>query len=223
MMHVQFSDIIKEKSQGLSLTLIEANKIKVQPSTEFFNSEFKALEKELRQKFKNTTPSENEIISATRKMYRSAGWEPTKYRPSSEALVRRILQGKGLYKINNIVDFANLVSAKYHIPLGLYDLNKIKGNIYFDIGKPDETYQGLSKPVIRAEGKLILRDDIGVFGNPTADSMRTSIQNETESVLTIFFVGAGISKKNYIAEMTNKLIEYYSSITNPENIISFNC
>ena len=214
---IHLSKKIVDKIPSISFGLIEATQIKVNQSDEYFEQELKKLENEIQQKFEHSLPSENEIISATRRMYRSAGWEPTKYRPSSEALVRRFLKGKGLYKINNVVDFANLVSARYHIPLGLYDIEKIKGEIFIDIGEVGEVYQGISKPVIHAEGKLILRDDEGVFGNPTADSLRTSIQSDCSKVLTVFFIGANI-QRTYINEMINNLVKYYSLITSRENI-----
>lgn len=216
---IHSSKLILEKNPGISFGLIEASNVRVESSSHFFTSELDLLEKEIQQKFINSAPSENDIISATRKMYRSAGWEPTKYRPSSEALVRRLIKGNGLYSINNVVDFANLVSAKFHIPLGLYDLAKICGDIIFDIGKEGEVYEGLSKPIIHAQGKLILRDDQGVFGNPTADSLRTSIRKDSSHILTIFFIGPAIPKI-HITKMIETLTRYYETITQRKNIQS---
>ena len=219
MRNIRFSESIVQKNPNISLGLVIAKKARVENSSDYFEAELTLLEKDLQEKFAASAPSENEIISATRRMYRSAGWEPTKYRPSSEALVRRLIKGKGLYKINNVVDFANLVSARYHIPLGLYDLEKIQGEITMDIGIEGEVYQGISKPVINAGGKIILRDDEGVFGNPTADSLRTSIQKETSQILTLFFIAQGISK-GYITKMINHLILYYNLIADGNQIRS---
>ncbi len=216
---IHFSKLIAKKNPNISLGLVEAEKVRVEKSTGFFETELTLLEKDLQEKFADSPPSEDAIISATRRMYRSAGWEPTKYRPSSEALVRRLIKGKGLYSINNVVDFANLVSARYHIPLGLYDLEKIRGDIYIDIGAEGATYKGISKPVINAGGKIILRDDNGVFGNPTADSLRTSIQKNSAQILTLFFIAQNISK-DYVTKMINHLISYYSTLTNGKNITS---
>ena len=214
---IHFSNSLKDRNPNIFFGLIEVSEVSVAASRDHFDNELSLLESELQDKFCDSAPSENGVISATRRMYRSAGWEPTKYRPSSEALLRRLIKGSGLYKINNVVDYANLVSARYHIPLGLYDLEKIKGEIFIDIGQEGETYQGISKPLINASGKIILRDDQGVFGNPTADSLRTSIQKETTDVLTVFFVGPGIAQ-SYVDTMIDKLISYYALFSNPSTI-----
>ncbi len=199
---------IVSRIDGLKFGIIDAENVKVCDNDEKFDKIFEELEAETHLKFANTRPSENEIVSHVRRMYRRIGWEPTKYRPSSEALVRRILQGKGLYRINNFVDYGNLVSAKYHLPLGLYDVDKIVGDIVVDVGKVGESYQGISKPVIHAEGKMILRDEAGIFGNPTADSLRTSITDETTQVLAVFFCPPEVSDE-HLKKTLNTLSEYY--------------
>jgi DNA/RNA-binding domain of Phe-tRNA-synthetase-like protein len=142
-------------------------------------------------------------------MYRRIGWEPTQYRPSSEALVRRILKGKGLYRINNLVDYGNIVSASFFLSMGLYDFDKIEGNIVLDVGKPSEEYEGISKSRIHAEGKLILRDSRGIFGNPTADSLRTSITLNTKRALALFFCPPEVSD-DYINSTLASLATHYN-------------
>jgi len=206
------SEIISDKIKSLKLGLLQADNIRVAPGDALFESELEKLEKELKSKFNNRAPSENRIVSATRRMYRQVGWEPTKYRPSSEALVRRIIQGKGLYRINNLVDYGNLVSARFHIPMGLYDLDKITGNIWIDIGRENESYEGISRDQITATGKIILRDDLGVFGNPTADSKRTSILGGTRKILAVFFISADIGQ-DYAWQTLNSLKHFYSLFT----------
>lgn len=209
---IRLSNLIREKIPNISFGCIQAIDTQVINDDPAFPKELIALQEEIRKKFSEIAPSQNPIISATRRMYRSAGWEPTKYRPSSEALVRRILNQKDLYRINNFVDYGNLVSARYHIPMGLYDLDKIKGEIILNIGGENEYYQGLSKSKISATGKLILRDDLGIFGNPTADSLRTSIQNNTKNVYAVFFIGGGIEHL-YVQEMMDELVKFYRLYT----------
>ena len=217
---IHFSETVKNKIQNLQFGFVEVSEIEVQPTPEDFKIELENLVFKLTTKFKTKAPSEDPIVSAIRRMYRDVGWEPTKYRPSSEALVRRLLQGKGLYCINNLVDYGNLVSAQFHIPMGLYDLDKIKGNIFIDTGKEAENYVGISKPQIRAIGKIILRDDEGVFGNPTADSARTSIQKETSHILAVFFCPIAL-QLNYITETIEQLAKYYKQFTATTNIKTF--
>jgi DNA/RNA-binding domain of Phe-tRNA-synthetase-like protein len=114
-------------------------------------------------------------------------------------MIRRFLKDKGLYNINNFVDLGNVTSTKFHLPMGLYDSDLIKGNIIIDVGREDENYEGISKELIHATGKLILRDEIGIFGNPTADSKRTSLSEKTKNVLAIFFTPPEVKEK-YLKE-----------------------
>ncbi len=179
--NINATDIIKEKINGLKLGLLFAEDCTVDSADPEFEQSLAELETFLNNKFLNSKPSEDETVGHVRRMYRRIGWEPTRYRPSSEALVRRILKGKGLYCINNLVDYGNLISARFHLPMGLYDSNKINGAILMDVGREGEAYRGISNPEIHAEGKLILRDDSGIFGNPTADSLRTVITPDTQT------------------------------------------
>ncbi len=145
-----------------------------------------ALANSYRQRF--ATPAEaNALLQPARRLYRKIGLEPTKYRPSSEALLRRALQGKPLYQINSIVDCGNYCSLSYLLPIGLYDLDKIEGDIVARLGKPGETYAGIGKADQHAAGKLVLADDRGAFGNPSADSFRTRITLDTTRILWVIY------------------------------------
>ena len=208
MIKLTISEIIKEKIKGIKFGLLLANQVQVIKKDTDFENDLSDLIIELKNKFANRMPSDDEIIGHVRRMYRRIGWEPTQYRPSSEALVRRLLKDKGLYRINNLVDYGNLVSARFHLSMGLYDIDKIDGDPVFDVGREGESYQGISKDKIRAEGKLILRDDTGIFGNPTADSLRTSITEDTHSALAIFFCPPEVTD-SYLLEVLNSLKSYY--------------
>ena len=208
MINLTISEIIKEKIKGIKFCLLLANQVQVIKKDTDFENDLSDLIIELKNKFANRMPSDDEIIGHVRRMYRRIGWEPTQYRPSSEALVRRLLKDKGLYRINNLVDYGNLVSARFHLSMGLYDIDKIDGDPVFDVGREGESYQGISKDKIRAEGKLILRDLTGIFGNPTADSLRTSITENTHSALAIFFCPPEVTD-SYLLEVLNSLKSYY--------------
>ena len=122
-----------------------------------------------------------------RVLYRAVGLAPTRYRPSSEALQRRVLQGKPLYRVNRVVDGANLCSLEAALPVGLYDLDELQGDVRAALGATGEGYDGINKGRINLEGRLALRDDQGPFGNPSADSFRTRVRETTRRVLFIFF------------------------------------
>ena len=206
------SDIIKNKIAGLKFGILLASNVTVHSSDAGFDAAFGNLEQYLRDKFNTLRPAEDKTVKYVRRMYGRIGWEPTRYRPSSEALIRRILKGKGLYRINNLVDYGNIASARFHLPMGLYDADKISGTIIMDVGKEEESYRGISNPEIHARGKLILRDDNGIFGNPTADSLRTSITDKTSSALAVFFSPPEITDE-YLNETLRFLADFYSAFS----------
>lgn len=209
-MQIKFSPKIQQKIPGLKLGLLEVSDIKIKKESIVADRELKNLEIFIKDKFKNQPPSSDVVVSAVRRMYRRIGWEPTRYRPSSEAMIRRFLKDIGLYRINNFVDLGNVASTRFHLPMGLYDLDKIIGSIEVGVGKKNETYQGISKKLIHAEGKMILRDEEGVFGNPTADSKRTCLSKDTQKVLAIFFTPPEVDK-GYLNETLNFLKNLYQS------------
>ncbi len=127
------------------------------------------------------------LLRPARDLYRAVGIEPTRIRPSSEALFRRIIKGKPLYRINSIVDACNLLSLSFLLPIGLYDLQKIEGNIQFRLGKDGEEYEGIGKESVHVARRLCLADARGAFGNPSADSLRTAIDRQSEQVLMVIF------------------------------------
>jgi DNA/RNA-binding domain of Phe-tRNA-synthetase-like protein len=184
---IEFSDQIKKKMGEIKLGILLAKNVSVIKAHEKLETAFRELEHDIKEEFHSSPPSSNPVVSAVRRMYRRIGWEPTQYRPSSEAMIRRLLKNKGLYHINNLVDLGNMCSTRFHLPMGLYDFDKISGQLQLDVGKEGEVYQGISKETIRAAGKLVLRDRLGIFGNPTADSRRTAISDATINALAIFF------------------------------------
>ena len=186
-MRIKFSPLIQKKISGLRLGMLAGKNLLVDKHSNLVRQQLSDLAIFIKEKFAYQTPSKDPVVSAVRRLYRRIGWEPTQYRPSSEAMIRRFIKDKGLYHINNIVDLGNIVSTRFHLPMGLYDSNRIIGSILVDVGKEGEEYVGISKDVVHATGKLVLRDDRGVFGNPTADSKRTSIQDNTTNILVLFF------------------------------------
>ncbi len=124
-------------------------------------------------------------VQATREAYKALGKKPARYRVSSEALHRRIVQGKGLYFINNIVDINNLVSIRSGCGICLYDAEKVKGDIQFRIAEDGETYHGIGKYDLNLNKLPVFADEEGPFGSPTSDSERTKITPKTRSILFI--------------------------------------
>jgi len=127
-------------------------------------------------------------------MYKRVGLDPTKTRPSSEALLRRVRRGDALPRVNNLVDIVNWCSLESRLPFGLYDADRIDGLVRLRRGRPDEQYRGIRKDVVHVEGRLVLADDQGPFGNPTSDSARTMVTLETTRALIVVFAPSGLAE-----------------------------
>ena len=158
-----------------------------------------------------------DIATAVRYMYKQVGLDPTKTRPSSEALLRRLRKGDELPRINSLVDVVNWCSAESQLPFGLYDLDRISldsttAQVTLRLGRPGEEYAGIRKDVVHVEGRLVLADATGPFGNPTSDSRRTMVTTQTTRTLVVIFVPAGVapSVSDRALKMTIQRIRAYA-------------
>ena len=135
-----------------------------------------------------------EAGTLVRAMYRRTGLDPTKRRPSSEALLRRVLKGDPLPRINNVVDVCNWCSLEFQLPYGLYDLDRIQGDIELRLGREGEAYAGIRKDEVHVSGRLTLADSLGAFGNPSSDSARTMVTGAARRVLMVVFAPAELPR-----------------------------
>lgn len=126
--------------------------------------------------------------TAVRTMYKQVGLDPTKTRPSSEALLRRVRRGDALPRINSLVDICNWCSLELQLPYGLYDFDHIEGEITLRLGRAGEEYAGIRKDAVHVGGRLALVDAAGPFGNPTSDSARTMVTPATRRALMVIFM-----------------------------------
>lgn len=131
-----------------------------------------------------------DLTAAVRTMYKRVGIDPTKTRPSSEALLRRVRKGDELPRINSLVDIINWCSLESQLSFGLYDLDKIQGDVTLRLGGEGESYPGIRKDAVNVAGRLTLADGQGPFGNPTSDSARTMVTTATTRALVVIFAPA---------------------------------
>lgn len=131
----------------------------------------------------------NEIpnIKESRAAYKVFGKDPSRYRVSSEALIRRIGQGKGLYEVNTVVDVNNLISVESGFSAGSYDTARIDDELIFRVGRDGETYKGIGKEEIKIDGLPVIADKDGAIGSSTSDSERAMITEEASEVLTLIY------------------------------------
>ncbi len=139
-------------------------------------------------------PAEIEGLAAARALYRGFGMDPTSTRPSSEALLRRIVQGKPFPAVNSAVDVCNLCSVSFLLPIGLYDAGRIRGEIVLRRGVSGESYPGIRKDAVNVSGRPTLADQEGPFGNPSSDSLRTSVSDATAAIVMVIFAPAEYEK-----------------------------
>jgi DNA/RNA-binding domain of Phe-tRNA-synthetase-like protein len=124
---------------------------------------------------------------AVRAMYRAVGLDPTRRRPSSEALLRRVAKGEPLPRVNGLVDVCNWCSLELQLPYGVYDLEHVDGDVELRLGTAGEEYAGIRKDVVHVDGRLTLADRLGPFGNPSSDSSRTMVTSATTSALVMIY------------------------------------
>lgn len=154
----------------------------------------------------------SERIKATKAGYKELGKDPSRFRPSSDALWRRVVKGKGLYQINTLVDLNNYLSLKYKMPFGSYDLDKVNGDITLTKGSSGATYAGIGKSDINIENLLVLADDDGPFGSPTSDSTKAMISDDTVSALMVGYL-FGFEKAE-IAELQSEVADVVGRFLN---------
>lgn len=126
-----------------------------------------------------------------RDLYKAVGLDPTKTRPSNEALLRRVLKGEALYRVNTLVDALNLASLRHQLPFGLYDADRLRPPVVLRRGRDGEGYEGIRKARVNVDGRPVLVDEDGPFGNPTSDSARAMITLETRDALVVAYAPSG--------------------------------
>jgi DNA/RNA-binding domain of Phe-tRNA-synthetase-like protein len=147
-------------------------------------------ERDMRALYCGLQPSEIPGLKPARRLFKSIGVDPTRMRPASEALLRRVLKGGGIPSINSAVDATNLISLQHLTPVGLYNRDRIDGAVLLRLGRAGEDYQRIGKGVLHLERRIGLFDGRGGFGNPTGDSRRTSVDAHTKNLLFVAFFPA---------------------------------
>ncbi len=154
---------------------------------------------------------ESPQVETVRKAYKALGKDPARYRGSAEALLRRIVAGKGFPQINAVVDVINLVSVESRLPIGLYDLGHVTGEIIFRAGRAGETYKGIGKYDLNLEGLPLFADDAGPHGSATSDSERTMVTTETKEILAVIISFGGAEGLERWAQRMSALLTQHAA------------
>ena len=196
---------LRQKCPQLQLGYLSAE-VKVAPSSPALLQEIEETCSRIISSLEVDDISSLPRIRSTRDAYKATGKKPGRYRPSAEALLRRVVSGKGLYHINNVVDVINLCSITTHYSIGGYDADQIEGSATMGVGREKEPYEAIARGPLNIAGLPVLRDERGAFGCPTSDSTRTMARNETNRILLLFFNFGGHEGLHTVLEEAAGLI-----------------
>ena len=185
MIKVIVSDEIERVCPGFVGACVEADVVNT-PYCEGLWEEIRALGEQYKATLTTESLKEMSGIAATRRVYKACGKDPSRYRPASEQLIRRMLQGKELYQIDTLVDLINLASIRFGYSIGGFDASKFVGDtLTLGIGRAGEPYEGIGRGMLNIEGLPVYRDAEGGVGTPTSDNERTKITIDTRHLVVL--------------------------------------
>jgi DNA/RNA-binding domain of Phe-tRNA-synthetase-like protein len=208
-MEIIVSQEIETLCPGFVGACVEAN-VTNSPYCQPLWGEIEAMGNHYRETLTTETLKTLPGIAATRRVYRACGKDPSRYRPASEALIRRQLQGKQLYQIDTLVDLINLASIAYGYSIGGFDADKFVGDrLTLGVGREGEPYEGIGRGMINIAGLPVYRDAQGGVGTPTSDNERTKIQASTTHLVVLINGYDGDEKRvranaEYIQQLLRK-------------------
>ncbi len=185
----------------VGLGVLHCRGVSVAPSTQQQLTELDELCALLHEKYRGVTPGSISELHVARRLYRATGVDPTRTRPSSEALLRRVVKDKGLYHINNVVDAGNMASLNALLPISVFDLAEVEGPLDVRLGIDGEEYPGIRKDTVHLTGRLAVFDAKGPIGCPTSDSPRTMIRDTSRDLLAIMYATADFSESQMMRNL----------------------
>lgn len=215
MIHVSISEEIAKACPNLHVVVVACD-VKNTLSNEQLWREISEVENAIRTSGKLEDINKFPPIQATRQAYKRLGKDPNRYRPSAEALRRRIFRDLPLYKIDTLVDIINLLSIQSGYSIGGFDAAKIDGSLVLGVGKEGEIYHGIGRGELNIAGLPVYRDNQGGIGTPTSDEERTKIDMDTTKLLMIINGYSGEEGLNEAVEYGVSLLTQYVSTTNLE-------
>jgi DNA/RNA-binding domain of Phe-tRNA-synthetase-like protein len=203
-------NIAEELRGAARVGILQIDGVRVQESPQELRTMLNDLADEHARKYKDQALGEIPTVKSIRGIFHRSGLDPTRYRPSSESLLRRAVKGKGLYFINSVVDLVNYFSLKLLWPIGLYDADKVKAPISWRVGQEGETYEGIGRDTLNLAHFPLLVDQQGPFGSPISDSMRTRVTEECTRILWVTFSPAGTNIPH--AEFADTMIRFNGGV-----------
>ena len=210
-MKIFISSKIKENCPELKLAVITCEVLNSETLPELW-AEMEAEVVRIAANYSIEEINKRPEIAATRHAYKLMGKDPNRYRPSAEALCRRIVREIEIYKVSTLVDIINLVSIRSGFSIGGFDIDKIQGNVELGIGTASDVFEAIGRGLLNVEGLPLYRDEAGGIGTPTSDNERTKISAETTSLLMIINGYSGNTGLQEAVDHSLELLEKYASL-----------
>jgi DNA/RNA-binding domain of Phe-tRNA-synthetase-like protein len=202
-MNIEISNRIKQACPHLALAIITCEVTNPETSVALWGE----LEDEIqlfREIYVIEDINKRPTIAATRSIYKSLGKDPNRYRPSAEALCRRIIRGIPIYKVSTLVDVINLVSIRSGFSIGGFDADLILGDVKLEAGAASDDFEAIGRGKLNVEGLPLYKDEVGGIGTPTSDNERTKLSADTTQLLVVI---NGYSGENGLLEAANHCIQ----------------
>ncbi len=217
MIQISVSDIIRQKCPEFRIAALECEVVNSPFSPELW-VEIQSSEIEFRNRYRLEDINKRKPVQATREAYKRLGKDPNRYRPSAEALCRRILRDIPLYQINTLVDLINLVSIQTGYSIGGFDAGCIQGNLELGVGQPGEVFDAIGRGMLNIEGLPVYRDAQGGIGTPTSDEERTKISENTTRLLMIINAYSGEEGLYEAIDYSKTLLKKYALYQESDSI-----
>lgn len=219
MLEIKIDQRIKDVCPDIKIGLIRASVVNSETNDELWDEIEKAAQ-EVKDNFELLAINARPAIAGTRKLYKSLGKDPGRYRVASEQLCRRIIKGLGIYRLTTLIDVVNLVSIKSGYAISGLDADKISGTtLSLGVGEKDEEYHGIGRGLLNIEGMPVYRDAIGGIATPTSDEERTKFTLDTTTVQININAFAPEMPIEQAVEWMVQLLEKYAGATNIETEI----
>jgi DNA/RNA-binding domain of Phe-tRNA-synthetase-like protein len=193
---IKITDEIKEKLPAFKIGVIEYDDITISETPKMIKGRLQFFEQSLQFELETKAISDYPSLKEWRTIFKQIGTDPNKYRPSSEALYRRVKKGNSIISDNSAIDINNFFSLQYAIPFGIYNMETVKEPILISIGDESSQYDALNGRLVNMAEKLVTSDAVGPFGSPIVDSKRTMITPTTKRALQIIYFTPSMSSEN---------------------------
>jgi Uncharacterized conserved protein len=218
MLTITIDKKVKTACPALTLGLIYCEVVNSEHSEGLWN-EIAEADREFKAKYKIEQINKIPAIKATRDAYKALGKDPNRYRPSAEALCRRILRDLPLYQIHTLVDLINLVSIRTGYSIGGFDADKIQGDLLLTAGTADDEFEGIGRGILNIEGLPVYKDEAGGIGTPTSDHERTKLSLESTHLLMIINGYSGSDGVREAVDWSVELLQKYAGAISIETKI----